>query len=662
MVRYLIFLALLLSSVCEAAKLPDLTPHDVLEKANEIMKMHASHKTLTPELAKRILNNYLELLDPNKTYFIEADIVKWQNPSDSLLEQVIEDYQNEDFTIFEEIHTVLATAIKRRHLIDKTIDYSNLPTHVKAEEFKDQPWAKNESELTERLRRIRALQIEASMKLNEDMREKALQRIAKRQVKYEEEMLREDPQQREKLILTDVLKATASALDAHTSYLTPEEATQFMINVQQRLFGIGAQLRDDLNGFTVVKMVEGGPAALSKEMKAKDRIVAVNGEPVVGMDISDAVDLIRGEENTPVVLTVIRETALDNGKKTEEKLDITIVRRKVILKETRFKVSYEPFGDGIIGYLKLYSFYQDKDNSSAADLEQEILRLKQDHKLLGLILDLRYNSGGLLSQAVAVTGLFITKGTVVSIKDESGRVQHLRNLESNLTWDGPLVVLTNRASASAAEIVAGTLQDYGRAIIIGDDHSYGKGSYQTFTLTAGEDAPIDPKGEFKVTRGRYYTVSGRTPQLDGVLSDITVPGPLSETEIGERFGKYPLEGDHIKANFDDDLSDIPYLQRDKIRRLYKFDLQEKLETYNPYMELLKTNSKLRMASSKNYQNFLKEVNKKQDIDIENMENFGENDLQLEEAVQIMKDLILLMGQKGLSLPASDRKQSFSLIP
>ncbi|WP_042280873.1 tail-specific protease Tsp [Candidatus Protochlamydia sp. R18] len=651
MYKFLIYLICLTTFVLEA-KSPDLSPKEVTFKANEIMKAHASQKQLSPTLTRRILNNYLENLDPNKTYFIESDIYEWTHPTDELLTNIIDDYNNSNFSTFESIHTALIKAILKRRQLENKIDYQSLPKNVRAEEFKDIPWVQTEEELIERLKRIRALQIETAAKLNDNMKENALQRIGKRQAKYEEEVLNPKEQEKQPLILSNVLKATASALDAHTAYFTPGEAAQFMINVQQRLFGIGAQLRDDINGFTVIKIIEGGPAALGKELKLKDRIVAVNGEPVVGMDITDAVDLIRGEEHTPVILTVIRETTSAAGEKTEEKLDVTILRGEVILKESRFKSSYEPYGNGIIGYLKLYSFYQDRDSSSATDLEEEINKLKKNQNMFGLILDLRYNSGGLLSQAVAVTSLFITKGIVVSIKDENGKIQHLRDLDGTSTWDGPLIILVNRMSASASEIVAQTLQDYGRAIIVGDDHTYGKGSYQTFTLTTTEHEQVNPQGEYKVTRGRYYTVSGKTPQLSGVLSDISIPGVLSESEIGEKYTKYPLENDHIKANFDDDLSDVPFLQRDKIRKLYKFGLQEKLDTYHPYFEVLKKNSSKRLENDPNYQNMLKEIRKKENSDIESMEDFGQNDLQLEEAYKIMKDLLIMMQEKGIPLISS----------
>lgn len=625
------------------AKLPDITPTDVYSQMQAIMKAHAQHKKLNRELIKRALSNYLDELDPTKTYFIIEDISKWLEPSDELLDQILSDFEKKKFTVFFEIDDKLASVIPRRHELERRIDVTDLPKHVNAEDFKDIPFAKTPEELLDRLIKIKALQMESSSKLKDDIQEKALQRIEKRQIKYEEEVLTQDPKQKERFVLTHTLKALASSLDSHTAYFTPEEAAQFMINVQQRLFGIGAQLRDDINGFTIVKIVEGGPAANSKELKLKDRIIAVNGEPVVGMDIVDAVELIRGEENTPVTLTIIREEKNEAGETEEEKLDITLKRGAVVIKESRFQGSYEPFGDGIIVYLRLYSFYQDSDSSSAEDLAKEFNRIKDTHDVKGIILDLRYNSGGLLSQAVAVTGLFITKGVVVSIKDEAGNIQHLRDLDGTTMYNGPLVVLVNRASASASEIVAQTLQDYGRAIIVGDDYTYGKGSFQTFTLGGEKSSDINPKGEFKVTRGYYYPVSGKSPQLTGVAADIVVPGLLSHSEIGEKFGKYPLENDQIKSNFDDDLSDIPFLQRERVRLLYKFNLQKPLKIYAPYLAQLKSNAQYRIDNDKNYQSFLKETQKKsEEIDPDNPEQFGQNDLQLQEAYNIMRDLIFLM--------------------
>lgn len=641
MQKFLILLLLIIFPwIAEATKLPEITPRQATAKLNEIMLQHATTKSLTPTLVKRALQNYLEELDPTKSYFIEPDIHQWLDPSDELINQVIKEYNRSDFKTFSNIQDVMIKAIKRRHELEKQIDMANLPKKVNPEEFKNMQWTSNEKELLDRITRIKALQVESASKLTDDVKELSLQRIAKRQQKNEDDILNSDPIFRQRFILTNMLKATANALDTHTMYFTPEEASQFLIAVQQRLFGIGAQLRDDINGFSVTKIVEGSPAAKGKQLKLKDRIIAVNGEPVVGMDILDAVELIRGPENTPVILTVIRQEG-EGETKHDTKLDITIPRGEVVLKESRLETSVEPFGDTNIAYLRLFSFYQDPESSSSEDLAKALKKILEENKVGGVVLDLRSNGGGLLPSAVNIVGLFISKGVVVSIKDEDGNIQHLRHLESNHLWDGPLIVLINRGSASASEIVAQALQDYGRAIIVGDDHSYGKGSYQTFTLNTTQDTKVNPQGEYKVTRGRYYTVSGKTPQLTGVLSDIVVPGPLSEMEIGEKFSKYPLENDSIKPEFDDDLSDVPYLQRDKVRSLYKFDLQKKLDIYDPYLERLKSNSAERIKNNKSYQNLLKEIKKKDNLDEDTAEQLVQYDLQLNETYNIMRDLIYL---------------------
>lgn len=623
------------------AKLPDLTPEKTVKISQELLKLHASQQKITPELMKKIFQNYLEELDPTKTYFIKSDIIEWLEPSDEVLNKSIQDYNNGKFTEFNRMYDAMIEAIDTRNDLDREILVSDLPKKVKVEEFKDLKWAENKDELRDRLLKIRSLQIESSSKLSDDLKEKSLQRISKRQAKNEEEILNPDPSHKNKLILTKILKATASSLDAHSAYFTPEEAKQFMINVQQKLYGIGAQLRDDINGFLVVKVIEGGPSFNGKELKAGDSIIAVDGEPVVGLGIEDAVELIRGKENTPVLLTVIRTEGEEKDKK-EIKLDITVIRGEVVLKEARLESSYEPFGDGVIAYLRLHTFYQDQDSASAVDLCRELNELKKDHNVKGVILDLRYNSGGMLSQAVAVAGLFITKGIVVSIKDNTGQIQHLRDLDPKTEWDGPLIILVNKVSASASEIVAQTLQDYGRAIIVGDERTFGKGSFQTFTLNS-QSGELNPDGEYKVTRGRYYTVSGKTPQLYGVLSDIILPGPLSKLEIGEQYAKNPLENDQIKPNFKDDLIDVPLLQRGRIDMLYNFGLQQVLTRFNKHRNQLIANSRYRVEKNKNYQSFIKELDKsKKELDEDEVEEqFGQEDLQLNEAMNIMKDLIVL---------------------
>ena len=637
---YRVILALFLCfSSLGHAKPPSLTPRDTRIKIEEILRAHVSHQSLSPEIIKRSLQNYLDEVDPGKTYFIQSEIYKWTEPSEDLLNQTLIEIKQENFSTYTQIHTSLLQAIDRRERLE--IDMANLipPSDVQSTEFKDLKWADSEDQLKDRLLRIKALQLSSAEKLNQETKDQFIQRLKKRRLNREDELKASSSTEKAQLVLSYTLKALSSSLDSQTAYFTPAEANQFMIQVQQRLFGIGAQLRDDLNGLTIVRLLEGGPALLGNKLKLSDKIIAVDQEPIMGMEITEAVELIRGQQGTPVTLTVLREVGEETSKK-EEKLDIDIIRGEVVLKESRLESSHIPFGDGVVGIFHLFSFYQDNKSSSASDLSKEINALKANNNVKGIILDLRNNAGGLLEQAVAVTGLFIEKGVVVSVKDNTGDTKKLRNVENKKLWNGPLIVLTNRTSASASEIVAQTLQDYGRALIVGDDHTYGKGTFQTFTLESAHYGKVNPKGEYKVTRGRYYTVSGKSPQLVGVSADIEVPGIFSQMEIGEKFSKFPLETDNISPSFEDDLSDVPSIHRNQVMQLYKFNLQQILTTYKPYLENLKKNSEIRIGASKNYQNFLKEVAKK-DYYNDQSEEFGINDLQLEETENIMKDLIFM---------------------
>lgn len=623
-----------------AIKPPELSPRDARKKIDEILKAHVNHHQLTEELIQRSFCNFLDEVDPSKTYLLANEVAVWTDASDSLLEKTVAQMKKGDFSSYDMLYAMIPAAIKRRRQIEEKIKRTALPEHVDSIDLRELDWASSQKELEERILHIRALQMEAAEKLDEETKDQFVQRLEKRLLKHEEELTPASNKEKQQLVLALTLKSVASALDSQTVYFTPAEANQFMIQVQQRLFGIGAQLRDDLNGFTIVRLLEGGPAMESNRLHVNDKIIAVNHVPVVGMEIIEAVELIRGPKGSPVLLSVLREYG-EEGDKREERLDIEITRGEVVLKETRIEKSYEPFGDGVIGIIHLFSFYQDSTTSSTADVRAAIDELRRDHNLKGIILDLRNNAGGLLPQAVSVTGLFIKKGIVVSVKDNTGMVQHLRNINGEIAYDGPLVVLTNKTSASAAEIVAQTLQDYGRAILAGDATTYGKGTFQTFTLESANYGKINPKGEFKVTRGCYYTVSGKSPQLVGVHPDIVVPGVYSELEIGEQYSKYPLENDQIRPNFEDDLADVPPIHRNQIVRLYKFNLQPILTTYTSCLDQLESNSKRRIEQNKNYQNFLKQISQ-EDPAIEMSENFGISDLQLAEASNIMKDLILLM--------------------
>lgn len=636
---YLRFISILAVFLLTSAALPNLTPRDTRIKINEILSTHVSCQKLNPELIKRAFVNYLDEVDPSKTYLTASEISTWTSPSPELIEQTILEIGKENFTQFEKLHLVIDKAFCRRTKIEEKIANMDLHEEVQASDFKDLSWAKDEEELSLRLLKIRSLQLETAAKLDQVTKDQFMKRLEKRRIKREEEICTQSKNDRQNIVLSLVLKSISGSLDSQTAYFTPSEANQFMIQVQQRLFGIGAQLRDDLNGFTLVRLIEGGPAKESGDLRVNDRIIAVNSVPVVGMDIVEAVELIRGAKGSKVVLTILR----DHGDEKEEKLDVYITRDEVVLKETRLEKSLEPFGDGVIGILHLFSFYQDSTTSSTQDLREAINDLKKNHNVKGIILDLRDNAGGLLPEAVTVTGLFIKKGIVVSVKDNTGNIQHLRNIDGHVCWDGPLAILTNKTSASAAEIVAQTLQDYGRAILVGDETTYGKGTFQTFTLESANYGKVNPKGEFKVTRGCYYTVSGKSPQLVGVQTDIVVPGMYSKLEIGEKYSKFPLKNESISANFNDDLSDVPPMHRNQVIRLYKFDLQPVLNTYTSYLEILKKNSAKRLELNTSYQSFIKEDDNK-DNPTEPVDNYGLSDFQLIETANIIKDLIFLLSK------------------
>lgn len=635
-------LIILLSSYTIKVKPPELTPSITKKKMDEILHAHVSYKSFDDPLIRQVVEGYLDILDPLKTYLIRSEVLEYISLSDEMCEQIKNDIQKEDFAIFEKIYNRMVSAITRRNRLEEDIPLAPSEKKISLEEFKNASWAETEEMLTDRLIQLRILQTESCLQ-DGKAREQLVQRITKKRLIKEQELISYSPEFQKKHMLSLILKSFASSLDSYTVYFTPTETQSFIIQVQQRLFGIGAQLRDDLNGFTVVRLLEGSPVEKCGLIKKGDRIIAVNEEPVVGLDIVDAVELIRGPKGSAVTLTFSREHFEKEKLINTEIFNVDVTREEIILNESRFETNIQPFGDGVIAHLRLFSFYQDPNSSSVEDLKKEILRLSTEHNLLGVILDLRSNPGGLLPQAVAVAGLFVKKGIIASVKGKHEQVQHLRNLHSTVIWDGPLIVLTNRASASASEIVAQSLQDFGRALIIGDDYTFGKGSYQTFTLepSINQNIRINPQGEFKVTRGRYYTVSGKSPQFTGTKTDIEVPGILSKLEVGERFTKNPLKNDSIAPNFQDTLSDLSMLQKKRLQKIYLTDLQKPLIMYHPYLATLKKNSQVRIQQNSTYQNFLTNLSEAE-ISESNLDSLGQSDLQLEETISIMKDLLILM--------------------
>ncbi|MCI5052503.1 MAG: S41 family peptidase [Simkaniaceae bacterium] len=630
------FFTLLFLLVTLQAKPPELTPHDAKLKIDEILSYHIQSSEFeggnhSNTFITSVLEEFTHELDPSKSYLLKGEVKSIVEPDEKTLNRVREEFKKENFSIFSELTEKMVAGIERHRRLEKRVAKAILPEDVEHEEFIDMEWVDSEEALFDRMLRIRALQIQTSQKLGLEDQDKFVERLKKNRLAREEEILGKEEGDKLKQMLAFVIKAVCNSLDSHTTYFTPQEASQFLLSVQQRLVGIGAELRDELTGFKIMRLLDGGPAKRCKEIKEGDQIIAVNREPVIGYHIIDAVSLIRGQKGSKVTLTMLRG---------EETFDVEIERDEIVLDDFRIESSSIPFGAGSIGYIRLYSFYQDPTSSSADDITKCIENFKKENKLLGVVLDLRENAGGLLSQAVSVCGLFVKQGIMASIKDNFGEVHHLRNFNKEIAWDGPLMILTNCATASAAEIVSGTLRDYGRAVVVGDTYTFGKGSYQSFTLDAANNGTINPQGEYKVTRGIYYTVSGKSPQLVGYETDVVIPGPLSTMKIGERFDKKPVPNDQIDPNFEDDLSDIHPLQRLRLRKFYQTNMQKKSTELEKVIPTLQANAQKRIELNKTYQNFLKLVDEKEPPSSrEEMESFAE--LQKEEAFSAMKDLIVL---------------------
>ncbi len=393
------------------------------------------------------------------------------------------------------------------------------------------------------------------------------------------------------------LTALAHVYDPHSDYFGKSQLENFAIGMNLSLFGIGAELTSDIDGYcTINKLVPGSPALNSKKIKVKDRIVAVaqgDQEPVdvVGMPLSKVVELIRGPKGTEVRLTIIPATGGDPAIRTT----VSLVRDKIKLedKEAKAKIIEYPTGQGEsvrLGIIDLPSFYapleiggrKDKsepENTTSEDVARLIKKLEQE-KVSGIILDLRRNGGGSLEEAIKLTGLFIKEGPVVQVKDYKGDKNIDEDEDPTVLYDGPLVILTSRFSASASEILAGALQDYGRALIVGDASTHGKGTVQSLQQLAPfmrRPGITNNPGALKVTIRKFYRPKGSSTQLKGVVPDIILPSVNDHLEVGESSLDDPLAFDTITS--------APF---------------EPLNRVQPYLAELEKNSARRIASEKDF--------------------------------------------------------------
>ncbi|NVK73927.1 carboxy terminal-processing peptidase [Marinomonas sp. CT5] len=524
-------------------------PHEYDKVSKELVEMleaiHYNRPHIDDAISEKAFDYYIDSLDPSKSFFLKSDIDKLSQYKDSFDDAL----RNGDTQVAYTIYNLFLERLEKR----LTSLQSKLPEMVKGfnfeldESFNADPearkWATTEAELDDYWRK-RLKNRALTLKLNGENQDKIISILEKR---YKNQLKQVDQTNATDVFQTFANSVTA-ALDPHTTYFAPRASEAFNINMSLSLEGIGAVLQMDDDYTKVVRLIPGGPAATQSDLSPNDRIIAVGqeGKPmidVVGMRLDDVVDMIRGERDTTVKLEIAPSKGDTQASKT-----ISIVRKKVKLEDQSAKkeiVEIERDGEKYkVGVITLPTFYSDfaaiqagekNYKSSTRDTKKLIEELRKED-ISALILDLRNNGGGSLQEANALAGLFIPSGPTVQIRDQSGRVTPLGDLDKSIAYSGPMAVLVNRMSASASEIVAGALQDYGRALILGNQ-TFGKGTVQVLQ-------DLD-KGQLKVTQAKFYRISGESTQHKGVMPDIIFPSLIDKKAIGESALKNPLPWDKI---------------------------------------------------------------------------------------------------------------------
>ncbi len=497
---------------------------------------HVKYSTLDKDLENRVYDQYLKRIDSAKIYLTQADIEEVKK----IMTGQFKKSQEQDCSFLGKVQDLVNQRVKERSeyakgFLDKDYKFDTKTEFVYDPDKK--PWPKNKDEANEFLKKYVHFQISNYLATDMKMAEakKAVIKNYDRAVKRTVETPLSD-------IYAGYLDSFARALDPHSSYMSRDIWEDFRISMELKLQGIGATLSSQ-DGFTVVEaLVPGGAAAKSGLIEPQDKIIAVGqgespSENVIDMDLKDVVKKIRGAKGTKVRLTILRSQP--DGKK---RLDVNLTRDEVKLEDEAASISYqdkEISGKKIkIGIINLPSFYAEshRGGRTCADDMKKLVKQARENKVQGIVLDLSNNGGGSLDDAVKVAGLFFKTGNVVkqSSKNEGRSEIIFADSDSTVDWAGPMVVLTSRISASASEIVAGTLQDYKRAVIVGGDHTFGKGSVQTV-----RGVPND-LGAVKVTIGMFFIPGGNSTQHRGVEADVVLPGPFSTEEVGEKSLDYSL--------------------------------------------------------------------------------------------------------------------------
>ena len=521
-----------------------------------VEKGHYSTLDINDDISEKIYNTYLEQIDAQKRFFLQSDIRQFEKYKFKLDDQL----KDQDLTFFNLVYETSRKRINEvknyyEEIMNNSFDFSsNEDINL---DFENKSYARNNNEIKNRWRKqlkystldIISLKLGDSIKVIDNKTRNESMTLIKKNTDdffdYVEEMDRDD-------WFANYINAFLNQLDPHTMYFNPEDKDRFDTNISGKFDGIGARLQKTEGTVKIVDIIVGGPIWKDKLLDVGDIILKVaqeNQDPVniIGMKLDDAIKLIKGPADSFVTLTV--------KKISGEIKDVLIKRGVVELEELYAKSTLINKGDKNYGYISLPKFYIDfsdrKSRNSANDVKNEIIKLK-NNGISGLILDLRNNGGGALQTVVDMTGLFIERGPIVQVKSTGNRKQILYDKDPQVVWDGPLVILMNKMSASASEILAGALQDYNRAVIIGNEKSFGKGTVQNvidlnrFISNSSYDL-----GALKITTDKFYRINGESVQLEGVKSDIVIPDSYKYIFNGEKDEKNPLQWDKITpANFD----------------------------------------------------------------------------------------------------------------
>jgi carboxyl-terminal processing protease len=521
---------------------------------------HLSRHPLDNEISNRLLKEYVEGLDPAKAYFLQSDIDEFQKQKDELDDQL----KKLDTHFALDVFRVLNQRVEQRvkwveEFLSQNIDFTV------DEEFNVDPdqraYAKDEADAKEQWRKrvkFDLLELNGTEGIDSTNGPKAHEAMLKRYQGILHRLQQTDADE----LLERYMNALTSTYDPHSTYFSPGSYEDFRIRLALNYEGIGAELEERDGSAIIRSVIPGGAAAKAGQFKVKDRIVSVGqGEEgqmvdVMNMKLDNIIDLIRGREGTVVRLGVIPEG-------TPDVQTYKITRARIELKDSEaraevFDQGNKPDGSPYkVGFINLPSFYLDMDaarhgNENYKNSTDDVKRILNEFNQTGVdavILDLRGNGGGSLTEAIGVTGLFIDKGPVVQVKDAAGKVEVQSDEDSGAVWKGPLVVVTDRFSASASEILAGALQDYGRALIVGDESTHGKGTVQSLlevgpTVMKFENA-IN-LGAIKITMQQFYRPNGDSTQSRGVVADVALPSLRTRISKGESELDYALAFDHVK--------------------------------------------------------------------------------------------------------------------